>query len=79
MSQEKYLSKFVAIRTAPGELVGVGQVIAYTHRPTVSVRMPDGTQKHWIADLCEVLPLKDDVVEALVLATQNAALLLRGE
>ena len=69
MIQDQYLGKYVAIRTAQGDLVDVGQCISYTDRPTIGVNTLDGKQVDWIADLCEVLPLKDDVVEALVLAT----------
>lgn len=65
---EKYLNKLVTIRDAQGGLVGIGHCISYTDEPTIGVNLADGSQVHWIADLCDVSDLKEDAVEALAMA-----------
>jgi len=65
MSQQDYLGKVVAVRTLQGDLVALGQCVGYTDRPTINVNGMDGKQTHWIADLCEVIELPEDVRDAI--------------
>ncbi len=54
---EKFLGKIVVGRTALGEVQFVGQCVSFTDAPTVTVNLPDGSQAHWHAELCEVIEL----------------------
>ena len=62
----RFLGKIVVARTAQGERHIVGIVVSYCDAPTVNIRRPNGTQANWRADLCEVLPIDDDVAAELV-------------
>lgn len=49
-----YLGKKVVVKTAQGDIVGVGECVCGTTAPTLGINLPDGRQIHWRADLCEI-------------------------
>lgn len=58
----KYLGKLVVGRTATGQVQFVGRVMAYVGKPTLQVRMLDGTQVPWVAEMCEVIQIAPEAV-----------------
>ena len=57
------LNKMAAMRTGPGGLHGVGRIVAYSSSPMYCIETLDGRMEWWSADLCELLPLAEDVSE----------------
>ncbi len=61
---DAYLGKMVVARSAQGDLVGVGKCVGFCDSPTVTINTKDG-QIHYRADMCQVVPLKEDEIVAL--------------
>lgn len=66
MTLEEMLGRLVVARTAPGNTVCVGECVAYCDAPSVTIQLPDGTQTHWRADLCQVVDLEPEDVKTLM-------------
>ena len=60
-----YLGKILVARTAQGTLVAVGRCVSYCDSPMVNIQAADGTQTHWRANMCEELPVSEDVRKVL--------------
>lgn len=54
------------MRTGPGTLQGVGRIIAYSSSPMYCIETLDGRKEWWSADLCELLPLAEDVSQDIL-------------
>ncbi len=65
-TEHRYLGELLVARTGPGDLRAIGRCIAQCNAPTVTIRTPDGQQIHWRADLCQIVPVADDALEALL-------------
>lgn len=63
---DNYLNKLVVAYTTQGQVHFVGRCVSYTDRPTLQVRLPDGTQVSWVADLCKPVELPLEAVEKLL-------------
>jgi hypothetical protein len=63
---EKFLGKLVVGKYGTGGFNFVGRCLGYADHPTVTVKLPDGSQVHWAAHLCDVVPIDDNAVEALI-------------
>lgn len=63
---DEFLGRMVVARTADGSFHFVGRCISYCYAPTVGIVLPDGTRKHWRADMCQVVDLCGEAVLALV-------------
>lgn len=52
------IGHLVRVKTAQGQEIGVGMVIAYTDLATFSVQMADGQRINWLAELTEPLDIE---------------------
>lgn len=48
------LGAYITARFTDGSVAFSGQMVIYCDSPMVGVNCPDGTQRHWRADMCEV-------------------------
>lgn len=53
MTFPQHLGKRVTARTATGDIVATGKMIAYSGEPMVGIEDDDGKQIWWVARLCE--------------------------
>jgi hypothetical protein len=67
----RYLNKLVIAKTAQGQIQFVGRCVSYTAQPTISVRLPDGTQANWIAAMCTVVDIDEKALDLMLLPSHS--------
>lgn len=60
-----HLGKLVAMRYGTGSLKSVGVMVGYCYSPTAIIQAEDGSQTHWVADLCEEIPMREDIAREI--------------
>ena len=56
----------LVLHTTDGSLVAAGRCVSYCEAPTITILCADGTQRHWRADLTDILPMSPQQVALII-------------